>query len=166
MIGKRGQVQSIVSRTRDLLFSAGRYYLNNYADSYRQDNLDIFLGNHRGSQDSKEHPQMTAAEYAERQQQLQRRQSFLNIHPAISSSRYSTRFAVNMTVYLQLAIRYWSPRQLKSWWQWTMAFMWLVLMSIWRVIIGTRMDWRGLRRPKSGDKCWDGDEVPIPISTS
>lgn len=104
---------------------------------------------------------MTAAEYVENQQILQRRQSFINLNPSLSRSRYVTRFAIALTVYLQLALRHWSPKQLKTRWQWIVAFFWLVLMTLWRILIGTRLDWRGLRHPKSGDQCWEGDEVPI-----
>lgn len=32
----------------DGVSALGRYYLNNVADSYRQDAIDTMLGNHRG----------------------------------------------------------------------------------------------------------------------
>ena len=40
--------ETVLRKLVDGVNALGRYYLNNFADAYRQDDYDIFLGNHRG----------------------------------------------------------------------------------------------------------------------
>lgn len=146
--------KSFYSRLRDFLLSSSRYYLNNYADSFRQDEYDLFLGNHRGANDE----QLSPAEYSRLYQSMQRRQSNYNLDPEYSKSRLSTRYAAIVTVYLQLTMRYFAPKRLNSIWTRLSALFWLGLLFVWRLLFGTRINWRGLRQPKSGYRCWDGDD--------
>ncbi|KAI3650688.1 hypothetical protein MP228_004169 [Amoeboaphelidium protococcarum] len=132
-----------------------RYYMNNIADSYRQDALDQFLGYHRGSDggNDDDHELYSPSTYAMRQQSLQRRQSLRvlksNVFHRASQLQWPMSYssivslclyvpcwiAVTITTLFGLFLRHFAPRQLRSVYDYVAATAILIMLSIWRLFV-------------------------------
>ncbi|KAI3638993.1 hypothetical protein MIR68_003491 [Amoeboaphelidium protococcarum] len=131
-----------------------RYYMNNIADSYRQDALDQFLGYHRGSGGADDVQDLYSPSlYSLRQQSLQRRQSLrvlksnvyhranqiqrsMSLSSIVSLCLYVPCWiAVTVTTLFGLFLRHFAPRQLCSLYDYIGATVILIMLSIWRLFV-------------------------------
>jgi hypothetical protein len=145
-----------------------RYYSNRFSDSFRQDAIDLLLGNHRGSVFAEldcmplRHPVVSPHDFMASFKLLQRKQSYSQVNMLLDRNRRcKSDLASTITVYFMLLLRHFAPRDLSTWWQNFTAFLWLQLIWLWYFLIGSRRGWSISRWPKSGAMSWEGDEAPL-----
>jgi len=150
-----------------------RYYLNNFADAFKQDDYDIFLCNHRGPWTD---DLGATRRYVTSLQRIQRRHSL-----AVSMAPLNRSTFLH---YLLLMHRHLGPREIRRPWQFIVAMVWLMIIACWyllfirigfrRLLLLDRLRKRPVntstslhispdtvvwREPRSGIKCWDGDDA-------
>lgn len=150
---------------RDGMRATGRFYLNYFVDSLRQDALDVFLGYHRGTGTlSFDIYQRSITDDA------------ANVHKCVSAmisiqKVQERELSKNgwLTAYILLLQRFAFPQHLDKWWEWILMLVWMYVWSVWTWAWHyTRGDqaWQGsnwVRVPKSSRKCWLGDEHLIVV---